>query len=249
MSSVQSIERMIQIIECFTPSKSELSIKDIVAETELHKSTIFRILSTLEKHNYIKKDNDTHKYGIGINFFKIGSIAQDTFDIRKIALPYMKKLNVDTQEAISLNIIDNNQRLCIEKIDSPRTIVNFVNIGHSNPLHIGASGKCLLANWSGEKQNQYIDNLPLDENEIESLRIGLRTIREDGYFVSRNERHQGSFGISFPLFKYDSEILASITITGSNHTFEEKYIDILKTISAQINANLGFQPSINTFNI
>lgn len=241
---MQSIERMIQIIECFSEDKPELSIKEIVEQTKLHKSTIFRILTTLEKYNYIQKNEESHKYSLGFNFFRIGSIVLNHFDIRKLALPYMKQLSKETNEAISLNVIDNFERVCIEKVDSPITVINFVRIGHSNPLYRGASGKCLLAFWSKSKQEQYFDKLHLEQKELEKLKEEIQHIRKQMYSISIEERSQGNFAISAPILDFNKKIISALTITGPLQRFnKEKYLKLLKSATLKISSSLGYQES------
>lgn len=232
---------MLKIIECFDEDKSELMIRDIVEETKLHKSTVFRILYTLEKNGYIQKNEETHKYSLGFKFFRIGSVALNQFDIRKIALPYMKELSKETNETISLNVIDNFERVCIEKIDSPKTVINFVRIGHSNPLHIGASGKCLLAFWSTNKQEEYFKRNGFNAREIETLNNEIQTIRRLGYSMSIEERSKGSFAVSAPILNFKNEIIASLTLIGPLQRFEkEKFVRLLLKVTADISGSLGF---------
>src|SRR5690625_4502964 len=155
---IKSFERMFAILSMFSMDRTSLSISEIEKELGYPKSTIFRILNSLIEGDFIEQDPDTHRYLIGMQFFRLGSIFQSQLDLRNVSLPVMKQLSKESQETIELNIVDETNRFCIEKIDSPLAVRNFVQIGDRHPLHLGASGKSLLAFVEQKEQEKIISN-------------------------------------------------------------------------------------------
>lgn len=235
---------MIQILSLFSMNRTSLSISEIQAELGYPKSTVFRILSTLEKYNYVKKNPDNHRYSLGFQFFRLGSIVQSEFDFRQAALPIMKQLVDETNETVELNIVDGSSRICIEKVDSPLDVRNFVRIGERKPLYLGASGKVLLAFLSKNEQEKVFEELRSNDIDIDKLKKELEDIRKNGYKVTKAERVAGSFAIACPIFDYTGEMVAGLTIAGpiQRLTKEHETLLIKKLIVAakKISEELGY---------
>ena len=58
---VQSIERALDIIEAVAANKNSAVLTKIAEKVGLHKSTAYRIISTLLKRGYLKKNEDVPK--------------------------------------------------------------------------------------------------------------------------------------------------------------------------------------------
>lgn len=242
---MKSFEKMFNILSLYSMDRTSLSISEIQEALQYPKSTIFRILNTLEKNNYVERNPDNHRYSLGINFFRLGSIVQSQLDFRKVSLPIMKRLVEETNETVELNIIDGLNRVCIEKVDSPLDVRNFVRIGERKTLHLGASGKVLMAFLEKAEQNRIADNLVLDtEIDKERLLNSLEDIRKQGYACTRGERVPGSFAVAAPLFDKDGQMIASLTIAGPIQRLsderEKELLQILLKASREISQNLGY---------
>jgi IclR family transcriptional regulator, KDG regulon repressor len=90
--TVQSVERAMQILECFTLQKSQQSLGELANQTKLSKSTVYRLLSTLSGCGYIKQDELTQKYSLGFKLFNLGAVVVGNVSLRDTALPFMRKL-------------------------------------------------------------------------------------------------------------------------------------------------------------
>ncbi|WP_134699429.1 IclR family transcriptional regulator [Ammoniphilus sp. YIM 78166] len=235
---VQSVERAFRITECFSIEKPELSLGEIAKKTGLTKSTVFRLLSTLLQLGYIKQDWQTQRYSLGFKFFHLGAIVISNTMLRETAIPFMKKLSEETDETISLNIAEQNERVCIEVVESPQQIRNFVKVGQRNALWSGASGKALLA-YLMEEERQLI----LGE-QAEKLERELYLIRKQGCSISTDDRVKGSFAIAAPIFDHRSQIVGGLTLAGPIHRLTEEREPVLvrQVIQAahQVSEQLGF---------
>lgn len=212
---IKSFERMFAILAMFSMERTSLSISEIEKELGYPKSTVFRILNTLIKADYIEQDPDTHRYSVGMQFFRLGSIFQSQLDLRNVSLPFMKELAEKSLETIELNIVDETSRLCIEKIDSPLAVRNFVQIGDRHSLHLGASGKILLTFLEVEEQERVLSKLQSEHDiRIQDLREDLQEIKEKGYAFTKGERVPGSFAVSAPLLNEQGKLMAGLTLAG-----------------------------------
>ena len=240
----KSFEKMFAVLELFSMDRTTLSISEIQKETDFPKSTIFRILNTMEAFNFIEQNQENHRYALGFKFFQLGSIYQGNLDFREAALPIMKKIVENTSETVELNILDNADRICVEKVDSPLDIRNFVRIGDRKSALRGASGKVLVAFLSEEKFEATLESLKSAEDFDEvKFRKEMKRIQKQGYDFTKGERVPGSFAISCPIINQKGEMIASITIAGPIQRLTEEreteLVNILVEGSKEICQKLG----------
>lgn len=247
---IESIKRAIQILNSFTIKEKELGVTELSRRLNLHKSTIHRILITLEDEGFIVKNQITQKYYLGIKLFELGHIVQNQMEIRTYALPIMKELAQETEESIDLNIISDDKRVSIEKIESPHDIRRIIQLGKSLPLYCGSSGKALLAFLPDEEIDRFIKKeklVKLGPNTItdpKKLKEHLKEIKGKGYAISFEERVLGSASIAAPILDYSGKVIASLSVSGPISRFNEKkippFISLVKEAADRISSLLGY---------
>jgi len=251
---IQSIKRAVQILNSFTLKEDELGVTELSERLNLHKSTIHRILVTLEDESLVIKNQITQKYRLGIKLFELGFLVQDQMEIRDYALPIMRELAQKTEESIDLNIISDGKRVSIEKIESSHDIRRIIQLGKNLPLYCGGSGKVLLAFLPDEEIDKIIQKeklIPFGPNTITDpvkLKEHLIEIRKKGYAISYEERVLGSISIGAPIWNYQGEVVASLSISGPISRFTKKKIPMLislvKEAAQKISASLGHHINI-----
>ncbi|OMP65718.1 IclR family transcriptional regulator [Domibacillus epiphyticus] len=223
--TVQSVERALRIMECFTLEKPQQTLGELAAQTNLSKSTIYRLLATLARCGYIKQDDVTQKYSLGFKLFNLGAVVAGNMSLRDTALPFMKKLCDELSETVDLNIIESGQRVCIEMVESSEQIRNIVKVGQRNALWVGASGKILLAHLEETERCRILEDanklhqLPV---EIGVLEKELDVIRSQGYVLAIDDRLKGSFAIASPIFNHIGKLIGGVTAAGPIHRLSEE---------------------------
>lgn len=249
-NSVRAIERAIRILNSFTSKESELSLGKISEYTGLPKSTVHRIISSLEQDYFIEQDETTGYYHLGFQLMRLGSIAAERIDLRKIALPIMKSLSNYTNQTSNLYELRGFNRLCIEQVPGPQYTRSYSYVGALFPLYCGSSGKVLLANLGEEKIEEYFKNVKFEKYtdktiiDVDVLRSQLEKIREQGYSYSNSERDLGAASVSAPIFDYRNSLVGCVTVSGPEVMFTDadrkKYISFLLEAAAEISAHLGY---------
>lgn len=244
-STVQVIERAGDILSQFSIEEPVLGITEIAKRTALNKGTVYRILLTLEQMGFVRRDDMTQKYRLGLALFRLGSLVQAGMDVRREALPVMHKLSEQCGETVNLNVIYENQRVCLECVETSHSIRNWVQIGMTAPLIRGASGKILLAYMSDADIAMNIKDMPAHEASV--LRSQLNAIRDQGYAVTNGERASGSAAVSAPIFNCCGQTVASLTISGPSDRFSDSVINknilLVKNAAREISQKLGYSVS------
>lgn len=185
------------------------TLKEISSNVNISKSTVLKILRTLEYCGFVKSTGDSKKYYLGTIFIRYGDKVTKDFNIVKIAMPYLNKLRDETTEAVNLGIIENNKITLLGRANSTNSIRFDLELGGSMNMYCSAMGKALLAHYSSDDLQHYLDQtalLPLTKNTI-TTRAGFleeldKTMRR-GYAIDNIEDQEGVYCIGFSLVKND----------------------------------------------
>jgi IclR family KDG regulon transcriptional repressor len=249
MAVIKSIRNTLNILDCFTSENPEIRVTEISKKLGLSKSTVSRLLSTLEQGNFVAKVSTNQKYRLGPKILELASIFLSNTELRNIAIPYLRNLRNKTGEMVSIFVMYGNQRVCLEKVDSPHEVRQTLSIGDRYPLHAGSSGKLLLAYLPKEKRKEIIlkTGLPrFTSNTItnfKNLEKQLNKIREEGYAVSHQERASFVASVSAPIRNFKGEVIAALCVSGLEARFanEKEFIRLTRIVADRISKELGYQ--------
>lgn len=171
------------------------------------KPTLFKILNTMELIGFVRKNEDTKQYVLGISLIPYAQKAISSFNIVEIASPYLRKLRDSTQETINLGVIRDNKIVLIQKLESPQSIKMQSEIGGTMQLYSSAMGKASLATYDQNELINYLNNVSFKaatEHTITNSQIltdDLRIIQRNGYAVDDEENEKDVFCIGAALYK------------------------------------------------
>lgn len=253
----QSVIKALQLLNLFTGDEMELSLADIARKADLPKPTAYRLLSSLETCGFLTKtrrsDQDI-RYHLGLKLLELGNVVSNQLELRKIALPHMQRLSRDIDEVIHLLIVEGNDAVYIEKVESKQAVRLYTRVGKRFPLYVGSGPKLLLAYLPDPERDLIVQNLqlkPLTKNTIVDkvkLRQEIARIREQGFATSEGEQDLSTVGISFPVKDSRGDVIAAlgVSVLSVNFAGERHLIVKEKTRLAalSISADLGYTPTL-----
>ena len=249
MQSIKSVEKAIDILSCFTIESPSLTVTEISIATGFNQSTVSRILATLEKKRCMERNPHGGKYRLGIKFHQWKSILSQETSLADLARPAMEKLRDLCGEEVSLYVLGEGNRICVEAVKSHHGVAKVTQVGKVYPLHCGASGKVLLAYLPEKIRHSIISGRPLEKytsktiTDPEELEADLEKIRRDGYAVSLEEREKGTYSVVTPVMANREKIIASLSISGPifrlSDEQREKNIKAALDAAAEISMTLG----------
>lgn len=124
---------------------------EISATLKLNKTTVHRLLCTLEYAGFIEQIPNTHEYRIGIKLVGICSTRVNDIEIITEAKPYLTELVRQINQPVHLGIYNAGKAVYVDKIDVINTIRIYSAIGKAIPVHCSALGKALLLDRSDEE--------------------------------------------------------------------------------------------------
>ncbi len=143
--TVRAVDRALSILKCFSSEKNQLSLGEISERVSLPKSTVHRIITSLERENFLEQDKPGGDYRLSHEIIRLSAVALETNSLGKIARPEMQWLSDQTQQTSNLYVVKGYHRICIEQVQGPHYVRRYSYLGALLPRYRGASGKVLLA--------------------------------------------------------------------------------------------------------
>ena len=228
---VTAVNRALSILEAFTPGAGELSLAELAEHTGLYKSTILRLIESLEAFGYIRRTNEG-KYSLGVAPLKLSALCQAHVQPSELMLSALQQLSEATTESASFYVIADTQRLCVYRINSVRSIRDHVRVGQLLPLQKGAAGAVLRA-FSGEQDNR------------------LDAVRSAGIAVSMGERDPEVAAIAAPVFSSGKQLEGALCVSGPISRFTDEAVATISNILSQQAKELtlalgGYEPYLES---
>ena len=206
---LSSVYNALEILDLLS-QRENIGVAEISKALGMGKSSVFRLLYTLETKGYVVK-NESAKYMLGRKLAFFGEIIQSRQDEYSIARPELEALRDRTGETTHLSVLlPNLDVMFVEKVKSNiYSIMMTSRMGYEFPAYGSGTGKMLMSALLGTDKETEIDRIKLKRftrNTIatmEELKAELRKIREQGYSIDNEESEDGLYCISVPVYNSD----------------------------------------------
>src|SRR5262245_58192612 len=143
--SSTTVERVVAILETLDASRRGLNVSEMSRKLGFPKSSVHVLMVTLEQLGYLQKDQSTNAYFLGLKAYAFGRGIMNNLSLAEIALPHMRALVNDLKLTSHLAVLDKDQGIYIQKVESPSLICFDTYIGRRMDLHCTGVGKVILA--------------------------------------------------------------------------------------------------------
>lgn len=221
MAHVESVARALKIIEALAMSPAGLS--ETARRVGLPKSTVARLLSTLEATEAVERAEDGRMYRLGPMVQRLSAAAGGPAQLAAFAWPYLEELTAATGEAAGISIPDGYRVHYIDQTEATHPVQVRDWTGELIPMHLVPSGLVIMTHWPKEQTDRYLrrdleKTTPNSVTDPEAIRERLSRIREDGYVWVFEEFIEGINSVAAPVFEKDT-ITAAIHVHGPAYRF------------------------------
>jgi len=250
--SVPAVRRAIEVLEILAHSHTGLSLADLSRLTSIPKSSLFRILNTLEHHAVVLQDGQRETFTLGMKLIDWGNRALDSIDLKTVSHPHLVRMAHETRESYYVAILDEEEVIIIDRADTPEIWRMVARLGQRSPVHATASGQVLISEMSQEAIDRIISRhglkkfTPRTITDPERLQRRLRRIRSDGHVVANAEYKADLCVIAAPIRDHHGVIAAALmTAMHSDRARKEtsrlrEVVRILKTEAEVISHEIGY---------
>lgn len=247
---VRSVEKAVELLDCFWASGRPMSLTELVAATGWAKSTVHGLLASMTDSAVVEQGQDG-KYRLGYHLFELGSSASGAWNVVELAMPRMNELMQALGQSVYL------ARLCGEDLllvagSEPQTDFHISSqVGSRIPLHCTSQGKCILANLPEARVKALLQNkgmeacTPATITGWKELKAQMELTRELGYAVERGEFHPGLQSVGAPVFDAGGNCCCAIGMVEFQNpaqpTIDRRTVELIRGAARGISQDLGWR--------
>ncbi len=262
-ASVQSVDRALTVLQLLA-SDGELGVTEIAGVLGVHKSTAFRLVSTLEAHGLVEQVSHNSRYRLGIGILRLAGATRGRLDVVRESRHHTPALAADAGETVNLVILAGSETLYLDQVAGPSALQIHNWVGRRNPLHATANGRVLLAHLDEPAREQLMMSLVEPDGRFAALtshtlvdparlRLELDHVVRQGYAVAVDELEDGLTAIAAPIRGGDASVIASVSVSGPSFRLSGSRIDstaaLVMETAAQISIRMGHrQPQLRARN-
>lgn len=225
-AGVAAVDRALAILGAFRDGDVALTLHDLAQRTDLYKSTILRLVATLERRGCIVRLQNG-SYQLGPMLVRWGNLYLASVRIETHVTPLLARLAADTGESATFYTRQGQARLCLARVDCTRSVRDHVKVGDILPLERGAGGKVLV---TFDPANRKKARRP------QSMVI-----------VTIRERDSDSAGMAAPVFGPGGSLRGAISLSGPATRFDKadlpRLAKPLLAAAIELTTRLGGDPS------
>jgi len=248
---VPGLERGLRLLRCFSRERPVRHPGDLARELGLPRSTVFRLLHTLETLGLLLRVDGAKGYRLGPAVLGLGFEYLIALELPEIARPTLEALSRATGASSHLSIRDRDEIIYVSRHASRSSLASNIRVGSRLAAHASSMGRVLLANLDerelaeiyGEARvlEGFTEHTPRD---LETLRALLRDDAARGYVVSRSFYERGVVSVAAALSDATGRAVGAINITAAEQsvdraTLEGEYKDRVCEAAREISASLG----------
>jgi DNA-binding IclR family transcriptional regulator len=214
---VQSVDRALTILEVLARI-GEAGVTEIAAELGVHKSTAFRLVTTLEAHRLVEQTTDRGKYRLGVGILRLAGATTARLDLVQEARPVCRQLAADTGETVNIAVLSESSALYLDQVAGSSALQPHNWVGQHIPLHATSNGKVLLSGLDDVALDEVLGSLSrytaLTITRKSQLREEVKLVREQGYAVAIDELEVGLTAAAAPIRNAHGDVVASMSVSG-----------------------------------
>src|SRR5215203_6333044 len=222
MVIIQSIERAFAILRALAIKPARIS--ELAPIVGLPKSTVARMLATLELVGAVVRDETTQAYSIGEGLSQLAAPMDFTTSLVVSVKPHLSQLSASIGEAAGFSVPEGYAMHYLVQVDSPRPIQVRDYSGTSAPMHLSPAGLCVMAQWPDAELDRYLSrplarHTPASITDPAAIRQRLSRIRSDGFAWIHEEFAEGLSSVAAPVHDGQHRLVGAITVHGPAYRF------------------------------
>ncbi len=229
-AGVQSVDRALTVLAILARC-GESGVTDLARELGVHKSTVFRLVATLEAHGMVEQHEERGKYRLGVGVLRLAGSTSARLDVVQEARPITRALAAETGETVNIAILSEQSALYIDQAAGDSALQPHNWVGRRIPLHATSNGKVLLSELDPEELSARVPRLPAytaaTTTSRKRLRDELTQVRELGYAVAVDELEVGLTAVAAPIRDAHGDLVASLSVSGPSFRLESERIEAL----------------------
>ena len=230
------MQRALDILGLLTVDRPTISIREIVDATGLAKTTVLRMVSTLEQSGLLWATPSGYMAGPGL--WRWAHLAQRSWELPPDTQRVMRELAARRRETVNVYVARDVYRVCIAQQEGPQPLRHVVHVGDELPMWAGASAKILLRDASPGLLERIARSSPYGPGHVKRLREWIDEAAAQGFAESHGEREDGLSAVAAPILGRSGSVIAALGLSGPTIRFTEakvaEFAADLKQVARQL---------------
>lgn len=247
---ILSVAKAFRLLDILAEAKAPLSLAELSEHSGWPKSTVHGLISTMKESSVIEQQSDG-KYFLGVRLFEYGCAVSGCWSVSELSRPYLQHLSSKTGESVFLSVLNRNEVITIEQVQSRAGLRVVSEIGTRLPIHCTSQGKVFLAAMTESEAMRLFKSKLLPAYTPQTLvswakmESELAAIRRQSYAVEDGEYKIGLQSVSAPIRDISGQVKYAVGIVGMFRDIRSKeFMDavlLTQDTAAQISTALGYR--------
>lgn len=250
IKTVRAVERALDILECFSFDRRELTLTEIAQSTGLPLPTAYRLVKILQRRGWVRNIGADNRYAPGLKLLQGGAVVLSGFTLREKAQPVLDALASETSGTVLLGAIEQGELVYVDRRDSRAPLRVVSEVGQVRPVTYGILGKLLLAHMPEDHVRRVLAETPLVKRARRSIVSEkefldeLTRIRQDGYATAVDETMDGVSGVAAPIFGMEGKVIAGLAVLVPTVMWTDEVskrdLNAVRRAAMQISESMGY---------
>ena len=251
--TISSVKKSLDILKLFDEQHTSLTLSEISEMSGMGKSSTLRFLYTLLQEEFVSYDEESKKYSLGIELYRLGLMKFNSLDVRKIARKYLQKLSNEKTMICYVGIREGDTLAMVDQIlpnSVPAWTQLMVQGGGTSELYSTGIGLLFLAQDSDAAVARYLNRVNLRKFtsttvvDKQALMELIRQARADQFSGNIGENEPHIYSLCAPVYGLSGKMVAGVSLCGLQDIVLEQYDECLHAIqstAAAISREMGYQ--------
>jgi IclR family transcriptional regulator, acetate operon repressor len=231
-SSITALKNGLAVLCAFSVEKPLQGVSEIAVNLGLHKSTVSRILGTLEQLDLVERDPATRRFRLGLGLIALAGPMLANLDVRRVAYPVLVELSRRTAETAALMVWDGRGAVCVEQVPSRHQVKHTTPLGTRYHDAASSSVQVFLAQQDSVQvrallMNGTITYPSLDSDGLDAYLARLQGAVARGYAVNYGETSLEEVGVAAPVFDHRGEPVAAVLVSAPRFRISTAKLDMI----------------------
>jgi DNA-binding IclR family transcriptional regulator len=237
----------LRVLESFSITEPVLGVTEIARKVDLHKSSVSRILATLERGGYVERDAGTGRFRLGLGLIALTGPLLANLDVRRIAQPELEELTRRSGETTALMVWNGHEAVVVEQVQSPKQVKHSASVGTRYDTYQSSSVQVFLSEMPRPEVQRLFERRlivgPEDSSSSAAYLDELDDVRHRGYAVNDGRTSIEEVGIAAPVHDHRGVLVAAILLSAPRFrvppTMLEQLGRSVADAAGQVSARLG----------
>jgi len=215
---VNSVAKAFKVLNVFDKGHGSLTLSQIAQRSGMDVSTAQRFTHTLTQLGYLSKDPVTRQFELAIKTLDLAYHYTRGSRLVDRAMPVLQHLSKETEEAVSLTVLDGTEIVFVCRFLSRQSLNTDVITGSRLPAYCTSPGRAMLSRLPEEAAREILarsdlrGHTPQTPTDIEEVMTRLKQARSDGYAAAFEEIYHGDASVAAPILGVDGQVAAAVSI-------------------------------------